>query len=173
MGYRNNAGWLGCWLIYVCSETLRNTLAGSKIVDFMCRNVTVHAILYEKRLSTYNWMVYAVRIRPPAFATNCEDTLSRPHATTTPYNPSLPRRATTTHVTTQVKTPRSPIALYSKSLKCNLGIFLIFFLIRLRYRPFSIGEIISHVLRPLALEPEIALSLFAYLPCILYRPFFH
>jgi hypothetical protein len=58
-----------------------------------------------------------------------------------------------THVTTQLKTLKSPVALYSKSLKCNLGIFLIFFLIRLRYRPFSIGEIVSHVLWPLALEP--------------------
>ena len=101
----------------------------------------------------------------------CEDTPSRPHATTTTYDPSPPRRATTTHVTTQVKTPRSPIALYSKSLNCNLGIFLIFFLTRLRYRPFSIGEIISHVLRSLALEPEISLSLLS--PCILYCPFFH
>jgi hypothetical protein len=44
---------------------------------------------------------------------NCEDTPSRPHATTKPYDPSLPRRATTTHVTTQVKTLWSPIALYS------------------------------------------------------------
>jgi len=60
----------------------------------------------------------SVRIRPPdptrpSFATNCEDTPSRPHATTTPYDPSPPRRATTTHVTTQVKTLWSPIALYS------------------------------------------------------------
>jgi hypothetical protein len=45
--------------------------------------------------------------------TNCEDTPSRPHATTTPYDPSQPPRATTTHVTTQVKTLWSPIALYS------------------------------------------------------------
>jgi hypothetical protein len=52
------------------------------------------------------------------FATNCEDTPSRHHATTTLYNPSSPRR-TTTHV----KTLRSPIALYSKSLNCNLGVF--------------------------------------------------
>ena len=104
-------------------------------------------------------------------AHGCEDTPSRPHATTTPYDPSPSRRATTTHVTTQVKTPRSPIALYSKSLNCNLGIFLIFFLTRLRYRPFSIGEIISHVLRPLALEPEISLSLFACLPAFDCAPF--
>ena len=60
----------------------------------------------------------------------CEDTPCRHHATTTPYDPSPPRR-TTTHVTTQLKTLRSPIALYSQSLNCNLGIFLIFFLIRL------------------------------------------
>ena len=84
--------------------------------------------------------------------TNCEDTPSRHHATTTPYDPSPPRR-TTTHVTTQLKTLRSPVALYSKSLNCNLGIFLIFFLIRLRYRPFSIDEVISHVVWPLAIEP--------------------
>ena len=67
----------------------------------------------------------------------CEDTPSRHHATTTPSNPSPPQR-TTTHVTTQLKTL----------------IFLIFFLIRLRYRPFSIGEIISHVLWLLTFEPE-------------------
>jgi hypothetical protein len=46
-------------------------------------------------------------------ADSCEDTPSRPHATTTPYDPSPPRRATTTHVTTQVKTLLSPITLYS------------------------------------------------------------
>ena len=90
-----------------------------------------------------------VRIRPP----DCEDTPCRHHATTTPYDPSPPRR-TTTHDMTQLKTLRSPIVLYSKSVNCNLGIFLIFFLIRLRYRPFSIGKNISHVLWPLALEPE-------------------
>ena len=39
-----------------------------------------------------------------------------------------------------------------------------------RYRPFSIGEIISHVLRPLALEPEIFLGL-AYLLAFDFAPF--
>ena len=48
---------------------------------------------------------------------------------------------------------------------------VICFLTRLRYRPFSIGEIISHVLRPQALEPEISLSLFAYLPAFDIAPF--
>ena len=79
----------------------------------------------------------------PGASPSCEDTPSRPHATTTPYDPSPPRHATTTHVTTQVKTPRSPIALYSKSLNCYLGIFLIFFLTRLRYRPFPLAR--SHL----------------------------
>ena len=41
----------------------------------------------------------------------CEDTPSRHHATTTPYNPSPPQR-TTTHVTTQLKTLRSLVALW-------------------------------------------------------------
>ena len=45
--------------------------------------------------------------------TTCEDTSSRPHATTTPSDPSQPRRATTTHVTTQVEILSPPIALYS------------------------------------------------------------
>jgi hypothetical protein len=35
----------------------------------------------------------------------------------------------------------------------------------------AIGDIISHVLRPLALEPEIFLSLFAYLPVFDIAPF--
>jgi len=35
----------------------------------------------------------------------------------------------------------------------------------------AIGDIISHVLRPLALEPEISLSLFAYLPAFYIAPF--
>ena len=35
----------------------------------------------------------------------------------------------------------------------------------------AIGDIISHVLRPLALEPEISLSLFAYLPAFDIAPF--
>jgi hypothetical protein len=44
--------------------------------------------------------VHVVRIRPPdPFATSCEDTPARPHATTTPYDPSPPRRDAMTHVT--------------------------------------------------------------------------
>ena len=56
--------------------------------------------------------VLVVRLGPMGTLTQVQDTPSRPHATTTPYDPSPPRRATTTHDTTQVKTPMSPFALY-------------------------------------------------------------
>jgi hypothetical protein len=43
----------------------------------------------------------------------CKDTPSRPHATTTPYDPRPPRRDATTHVTTRLEGPILQLLLYS------------------------------------------------------------
>ena len=72
----------------------------------------------------------------------CEDTPSRPHATTTPYYPPPPRRDATTHVMTRLEGLSLQLLLYSiQNLQtATFGIFLIFFLIRAStsLRPFSI-----------------------------------
>jgi hypothetical protein len=123
-----------------------------------------------------------LELRPSAPAgtrTACEDTPSRPHATTTPYDPPpIPTRRDDSRYDATGR-PEPPIAplFHSKSLNCNFWYLLD--LLSTKYRPLFHcacaftnkilsriqSEIMSRVLRPLALEPEISL---ASLPILLH-----
>ena len=64
MMYRNNAGRLGCRLHLLHHCVLRNTLAESKIVGFMCRNQPVNDASMEAFLRNIIFCHFAV-VRSP------------------------------------------------------------------------------------------------------------